>query len=83
MFERLHSHWSVLHLHLSDLLVYLVSMSPPNEFSIAICYHQGDHQMTAKPKMATRKLQILEKREIRKTTGQAHIGCAVDWQDLR
>ena len=39
--------------------------------------------MTAKPKMATRKLQILEKREIRKTTGQAHIGCAVDWQDLR
>ena len=39
--------------------------------------------MTTKPKMETWKLEILEKREIRKTTGQTHIGCAVDWQNLR
>ena len=34
--ERLHSRWLVLRLHLSDLLVYLMSMSPPNEVSTAI-----------------------------------------------
>ena len=39
--------------------------------------------MTTKPKMETWKLEILEKREIRKTTGQTHIGYAVDWLDLQ
>ena len=83
MCERLHSHWPALRLRLSDPLAYLASMPPPDEFSTAICDHHFDHQMTAKPKMEAWKLEILEKREIRKTTGQTHIGCAVDWQDSR
>ena len=53
-------------------------VSPDRHFD-----YQSDHQMTTKPKMETWKLEILEKRKIRKTIGQMRIGCAVDWQDLR
>lgn len=39
--------------------------------------------LTTKPKMETWELEILEKREIRKTTVKTYIGCAVDWLDLQ
>lgn len=53
-------------------------VSPDHHFD-----YQSDHQMTTKPKMETSKLEILEKREIRKTTGQTHICCVVDRLDLQ
>ena len=82
MWERLHSHWSVLRLRRSDLLVYLSSMVLRPSFSTAIRDHHSDHQMTTKAKMEAWKRQTGEIAGNGKTTGQALAAATVELQDL-
>ena len=87
MWERLHSHWSVLRLRRSDLLVYLSSMVLRPSFSTAIrdhhSDHQSDHQMTTKAKMEAWKRQTGEIAGNGKTTGQELAAATVELQDSR